>query len=100
MSFCREYYTGASELYERIILRNCLIESINIYRRYNRDHVTDHQMAALMRAFLILGNPVIGGAITQEQRALLRELQDLYLLPDPAPQLADPLVRSHTGKPR
>jgi len=46
-------------------------------------------MAALMRAFLILGSPVLGSAITREQRALLRELQDLYLRPDPAPQLAD-----------
>jgi hypothetical protein len=46
-------------------------------------------MAALMRTFLILGSPVLGGAIKREQRALLRELQDLYLRPDPAPQLAD-----------
>jgi len=45
-------------------------------------------MAALMRTFLILGSPVLGGAIKREQRALLRELQDLYLRPDPAPQLA------------
>jgi len=45
-------------------------------------------MAALMRAFLILGSPVLG-VITQEQRALLRELQDLYLRPDPVPQPAD-----------
>jgi hypothetical protein len=46
-------------------------------------------MAALMRVFLILGSPVLGSAISLEQRALLRELQDLYLRPDPAPQLAD-----------
>ncbi|KAI4150287.1 MAG: hypothetical protein LQ340_004169 [Diploschistes diacapsis] len=48
-------------------------------------------MAALMRTFLILGSPVLGGAITREQRALLRELQDLYLRPDPTPQLAESL---------
>jgi len=45
-------------------------------------------MAAFMRAFLILGSPVLG-AITQEQRALLRKLQDLYLRPDPVPQPAN-----------
>ena len=38
---------------------------------------------------LILGSPVLGGAITRERRAYLRELQDLYLRPDPVPQPAD-----------
>lgn len=46
-------------------------------------------MAALMRTFLILGSPVVGRAITKEQGALLRKLQDLHLRPDPVPQLPD-----------
>jgi hypothetical protein len=88
-----QYHTGASELYERIVLQNYFPrlgnEASNMTGALQPRSWHGSPMAALMRTFLILGSPVIGGVITQKQRALLRELQDLYLRPDPVPQLAD-----------
>jgi len=87
-----QYQTGSSNLYERIILQNYLPrlghETSDIVDELQPKPWHGSPMAALMRAFLILGSPVLG-AITQDQRALLRELQDLYLRPDPVPQPAD-----------
>jgi len=55
-------------------------------------------MATLMRAFLILDSPILGGAIPVEQRALLRNLQDLYLRSDPLPQSTKTAITTTPGR--
>jgi hypothetical protein len=80
-----QYQTGPSHLYNRIILQNYLPRLGN----NTSDIIGSLQSKSWhgsSMATLILGSLVLGVIIPQEQRALLRELQDLYLRPDPAPQ--------------
>lgn len=88
-----QYETGRSPLYNRIVLQNYLprlgSETSDMTGLLPPRSWHGSPMAALMRAFLILGSPVLAGAIPQEQRALLRELQDLYLRPSPVRQSAE-----------
>lgn len=97
-----QYETGPSHLYNRIVLQNYLprlgSETSDMIGSLPPRSWHGSPMAALMRAFLILGSPVLAGAIPPEQRALLRELQDLYLRPDPVPQSVESATMAVPGR--
>lgn len=78
-----QYQTGASDLYERIILQNYLPrlgnETSDMIGALQSKSWHRSPMAALMRAFLILGSPVLGGAIKREQRVFIAGITRSFL---------------------